>query len=470
MFDETVDIIIPIWNQLNLTQNCLTSIINNTKMPYRLILIDNGSDKETADFLDSFAKSSSSSDTVALIRNTKNLGFTKAVNQGLRASEKNRYKILLNNDCEVPEGWLTSMRKIADSHPNIGMVGPLNTAFDEVQYFGTVQRMATRLKASGTLDMLSFFCVLIKPTVVETIGLLDENMEMFCSDDAYCKKARDMNFILTVDFNIIVKHWHRASSKLLPDAGKIYEQDLDYLHEHYIKTGQKIFLGLLNQDDINGYLMAQIPKYLVDRRFRFTYEPSARKPITNNRNHIVTDFLATDCEILWMIDSCINPPDDILNLLLYNKDIIAAPCPLWSDSDQGSWVSWNCGYIDGDLTAYPALEQQVGLQPIDRIGTGCMFIKREVLEAIKAPFLIDYDENGHLIKGLDFRFCDIAREKGFEVFTHWGYQCDHKKNVWLLEVLRYSANSVRQYMEYGNLYTPNMERENANCNGRNDKI
>ena len=46
------DIIIPIWNQLECTTRCIESIGRNTKTPYRLILIDNASDKETRDYLE----------------------------------------------------------------------------------------------------------------------------------------------------------------------------------------------------------------------------------------------------------------------------------------------------------------------------------------------------------------------------------------------------------------------------------
>ena len=47
------DIIIPIWNQLDYTMDCILSIVKNTKYPYRLILVDNASDIETKNYLKS---------------------------------------------------------------------------------------------------------------------------------------------------------------------------------------------------------------------------------------------------------------------------------------------------------------------------------------------------------------------------------------------------------------------------------
>ena len=40
------DIIIPVWNQLDLTKECIESIRRTTHYPYKLILIDNASDEK----------------------------------------------------------------------------------------------------------------------------------------------------------------------------------------------------------------------------------------------------------------------------------------------------------------------------------------------------------------------------------------------------------------------------------------
>ena len=80
----TCDIIIPIWNQPEATKECVENIVKKTKYPYRLILIDNGSEPEAKIYLESLKIAGKPE--VALIRNEKNLGYVKAVNQGLRIS------------------------------------------------------------------------------------------------------------------------------------------------------------------------------------------------------------------------------------------------------------------------------------------------------------------------------------------------------------------------------------------------
>ena len=46
------DIVIAVWNNLELTKSCIDSIIKNTDVDYRLIIIDNASNDETKKYLE----------------------------------------------------------------------------------------------------------------------------------------------------------------------------------------------------------------------------------------------------------------------------------------------------------------------------------------------------------------------------------------------------------------------------------
>ena len=83
------DIIIPVWNQLDYTSSCLNSIFRSTRILFRIIIIDNASDKQTAQYLDSIKKKYP--EQIVLIRNRENLGWIKAVNQGIFYSDS-RYE------------------------------------------------------------------------------------------------------------------------------------------------------------------------------------------------------------------------------------------------------------------------------------------------------------------------------------------------------------------------------------------
>ena len=69
--------------------------------PYRLILVDDGSNQPTQEYLDNFALSQAA----LLLRNKQARGYTRAANQELYASSA-AYAILLNSDTIVTPFWL----------------------------------------------------------------------------------------------------------------------------------------------------------------------------------------------------------------------------------------------------------------------------------------------------------------------------------------------------------------------------
>jgi hypothetical protein len=60
---------------------------------------------------------------VVLIRNESNVGFAKANNQAAQRA-RGRYFFFLNNDTEIPAGALRRLLDYAESHPEVGLVGP----------------------------------------------------------------------------------------------------------------------------------------------------------------------------------------------------------------------------------------------------------------------------------------------------------------------------------------------------------
>jgi glycosyltransferase involved in cell wall biosynthesis len=85
MSDSTVpgltSIIIPCWNELEFTRQCITAIKNHTHPPWELIVIDNGSTDGTGIYLAGVRDLAAV--PVTLVTNTTNLGFPAAINQGL---------------------------------------------------------------------------------------------------------------------------------------------------------------------------------------------------------------------------------------------------------------------------------------------------------------------------------------------------------------------------------------------------
>jgi GT2 family glycosyltransferase/glycosyltransferase involved in cell wall biosynthesis len=117
---DLVSIIIPIFNQPELTAACIASVYQYTNTDlFELILVDNGSETPTQTQLQSLARQHPN---LKLIRNAENLNFANGCNLGFAAS-RGGIVIFLNNDTTVTPDWLTPIVG-ALCRPDIAVVQP----------------------------------------------------------------------------------------------------------------------------------------------------------------------------------------------------------------------------------------------------------------------------------------------------------------------------------------------------------
>ncbi|WP_223596650.1 glycosyltransferase [Neobacillus bataviensis] len=230
---ERSDIIVCIHNALEDVKECLDSILQNTKIPYSLILVNDGSGEETTRFLENFA----ARENVILINNQTAKGYTFAANQGLQRSTSS-YVVLLNSDTEVTPHWLERMISCAEMDKKIGIVGPLsNTASWQsipklsenldwaenrlpegmnIAEMGNIV-FEQSLKFYPKVPFINGFCFLIKRSVIEDIGFLDEENfgPGYGEEDDYCIRAKTNGWELAVADDVYVYH----------------KQSLSYSHE-----------------------------------------------------------------------------------------------------------------------------------------------------------------------------------------------------------------------------------------------
>ena len=126
-------IIIPCWNQLEFTRKCVAAPMRQTGGNWELVVVDNGSNDGTGDYLAGVQDASPV--PVTLIANATNRGFPAAINQGLEFA-RGEFLVLLNNDVVVTEGWLGQLVALASVQggtaeggipkSKIGLVGPMS--------------------------------------------------------------------------------------------------------------------------------------------------------------------------------------------------------------------------------------------------------------------------------------------------------------------------------------------------------
>jgi glycosyltransferase involved in cell wall biosynthesis len=117
--DDHISIIIVHKDRPEYLNICLQSIaVTSFNNNYEIIVVDNGSGKETQDFLNDIEKE------VKVVRNQKNLYWSAACNKGVQAADKNsKYFIFMHCDVVILNpAWIDLMINVSEAQKS-GFVG-----------------------------------------------------------------------------------------------------------------------------------------------------------------------------------------------------------------------------------------------------------------------------------------------------------------------------------------------------------
>lgn len=208
-----LSIIIVSYNTREFTQRCIESIYKNTTgIIFEIICVDNASIDDSADMV------KREFPDVVLVESDDNLGYAKANNIGIRKSQGELIG-LLNSDTVIQPNSLEKVVEFLRNNPNAGAASPkllnpdgsvqycirtlpdIKTAF--FQSLGwhklfpgnriTDKYYHTNLDYNKVLsvDSVGTSCYVIKRSVVDQVGLLDEDFFMYNVDLDYNKRIKD---------------------------------------------------------------------------------------------------------------------------------------------------------------------------------------------------------------------------------------------------------------------------------------
>ncbi len=109
-----VSVVVPNWNGMKFIGMCLDSLAKSRFEEFEVLVIDNGSSDGSRELVERDYP------WVRLIKLPDNLGFAKACNEGIVASN-GKYITLLNNDIEVEPDWIQELYDGMERHPECGM-------------------------------------------------------------------------------------------------------------------------------------------------------------------------------------------------------------------------------------------------------------------------------------------------------------------------------------------------------------
>ena len=227
---KEVDIIVPIYNAYEYTEECIKSILKNTDLSkHTLVLInDKSPDEKILPMLLKY-KNDNSDKNIEVLDNEENIGFVKTVNKGMKYSEND--VILLNSDTEVTKNWIEKIQKCAYSNKYIATVTPLtnNGTICSVPNFGVDNELPKNMTLDEYAELIekssksrypelttgNGFCMYIKRKVIDEIGLFDDETfgKGYGEENDFCYRALDYGYINVLCDNTFIYHKGTQSFK-----------------------------------------------------------------------------------------------------------------------------------------------------------------------------------------------------------------------------------------------------------------
>lgn len=277
-------IIIPVWNNAALTQQCLQALAEVTDgASYEVVVVDNGSTDGVETFLRNLGGD------VQVIRNEQNLGFSKACNQGARAA-RGEFLVFLNNDTIPLTGWLSALVEEARAHADVAVVGS-KLLFEDgtIQHAGVAfsrewflpyhlyrggNAHAACVSRRRELQCVTAACMLVRRTVFEQAGGFDEGYRNGFEDVDLCLKIKKLAWKIVYQPKSVLYHLESKTP-----GRKAHEQDNSRrLQERWGSCWWLADEDLLHFED--GYA---IHTYVKDGMLGYTLERLADARTTTER-------------------------------------------------------------------------------------------------------------------------------------------------------------------------------------------
>ncbi|MFN3979382.1 MAG: glycosyltransferase family 2 protein [Caldilinea sp.] len=220
-----VAVVIVNWNGLMFLPACLLSLSRQTYPNVEIVVVDNASTDGSVAYLEQHHPH------VQIIRNTRNVGFAAACNQGIQATST-EFIALLNNDAVAHPQWLAAMVEMM-ADPVVGMcacrmlsmhdadvIDSAGIAVDRLGYAwgigGGLQDRPENYPAPHQVFGPSGGAGLYRRRMLDDIGLFDEDFFAYLEDVDLAWRGQWAGWQCRFVANAIVFHVHSATTARIP--------------------------------------------------------------------------------------------------------------------------------------------------------------------------------------------------------------------------------------------------------------
>ncbi len=271
-----VSIVILNYNTRDHLRACLTALqaegstsVGGGPLSAEVIVVDNASSDGSADMV------VSEFPWVYLVRSPQNSGFAVGNNLALRRARGDAI-LILNPDTLLSRNGIASLLETLSRHPEAGIVGPkllkpdgsmhlacrrsfptpdvafyrvsgLSRVFPRSRIFGRYNLTFIDPDSAMEVDSVCGACLLVRRSVVQRVGLLDERFFMYGEDLDWCLRTRQAGWTVRYEPSVVVQHQHGAASRkraLRTTFHFFRAMDLFY-RKHYVQQYHPLLSGVV---------------------------------------------------------------------------------------------------------------------------------------------------------------------------------------------------------------------------------
>jgi hypothetical protein len=262
-----LSIIVVSYNTKDFTLQTLRSVMaeinqfDSLRNQVEILVVDNNSQDASVSACEQFLAHQTDLASYTVFANPTNGGFSKANNQAIVKS-KGEFILLLNSDTIIQAGALNQLLQTFQAHPieeasahlasagatidRLGLLSPtllnpdnsiqpqggdlpnlwtlfvqmsflddlplIGRFFHSTQHTGRAAHANTAIQDLQPLGWIGGTAMMLRRSVIDEIGLLDENIFMYGEDVEYCLRAKHHHWDIAIDSAARVTHFGQASS------------------------------------------------------------------------------------------------------------------------------------------------------------------------------------------------------------------------------------------------------------------
>jgi GT2 family glycosyltransferase len=241
MDEKQISIIIVSYNTRDFIRKCLGSLGRDASgLIAEIIVVDNCSADGSTDMIEQEFPHAT------LIKNPTNLGYARAVNQGIRRSQ-GRYFLILNPDIQTTGDAVKNLWSFMEATPDAGIAGakllnPDGSLQMSCRTFYTVPTVLLRRTFLGKIfpnagpvrrhlmsdwdhnsdrqvDWVIGACMIVRREAFRAVGGMDERFFLYFEDVDWCFRMKKHGWKVYYVHSAVMEHHHRRqSARLLPDS------------------------------------------------------------------------------------------------------------------------------------------------------------------------------------------------------------------------------------------------------------